>query len=209
MNRIVYIVISFVLIVFFSGCNQSKTPSNNTSQQKDQSAPQSSSEESSEDEDTVYDKEEIKSEGLDTIEDVISSFNRVMHEGADPKYVEEGFDDGYHYYLESLALNRALNDVEINEDLEKDTNNLKKLSQIIKQEHFKRTDSSDSDTQSHTEWDEPSEVMDQAVLYTQHILQDLDSSINNSGDQVQGYSHLLNGDKKSEVDKFTSKYADK
>lgn len=133
--------------------------------------------------------EEEKSEGLDTIEDIVSSFNSTMHEGAPQKHIDEGFNDDYYHYLESMALKSALTQIGFEKDLlDKDIENLGELSEIIYDGYVLGEDQGDR-------WKE-------AVSYLQQLLNDLDIKVNGIDGDLSGFSYEANGEKVDEIENF-------
>lgn len=144
----------------------------------------------------------------------IASANRSIHTSPAPdsKLIERGYDEMYYYYLEAMALQNGLNIIKVEgTDLEKDFNNLYSLSQIIQEEQGKRLDGVDiegvSKFDAHKYWKEPTDEMEQSLLYLQNLLNDLDLVMNHDGKgKLFGYSYHADGNKTDELQKFIDDY---
>jgi hypothetical protein len=146
--------------------------------------------------------------------DYIASANRSIHTSPAPdsKLIERGFDEMYYYYLEAMALQNGLNIIKVEgTDIEKDFNNLYNLSMLIQEEQGKRLDGVNiegvSKFDAHNYWKEPTEEMEQSLLYLQNLLNDLDSIMNHDGKRkLFGYSYQADGNKTDELQKFIDDY---
>ncbi|MGQ4668497.1 hypothetical protein ACUIJN_22220 [Metabacillus halosaccharovorans] len=90
--------------------------------------------------------------------------------------------------------------------MQKDFNNLKKLTEIIVEEHRKRTESielGEYDKKEEEERKAPNERLEKAVEYIQKLMHDLNIIINEeSENQLLGYTHHADGSKKKEINEF-------
>ena len=132
----------------------------------------------------------------------------------DSKLIEAGYDKYYYYYLEASGMNASLNIIKVKGGaMQKDFNNLKKLTEIIIEEHGKRYENielgeydkrdEEERRQAVEEMKAPSERMKKAVEYTKKLLHDLNMIINEENENnLLGYTHQADGTKKTEINKF-------
>lgn len=122
---------------------------------------------------------------IKTVGELISNFNKTLHEAPSEKLIQAGFGEDYHAYLESQALLNTLVFVKVKgEAMEKDFSNMKALATIIE----KKQDSSERILKS--------------ISYLQQLLNDLDIAVNDKEGKVSGYSYQASGDKTGELEAF-------
>jgi len=124
---------------------------------------------------------------------------------------EANFDEGFEYYLKSQ---RAIIEyptpyVDTGNAFEKDLETLFVLSSYLMHNQFVRTAHLDpygqakEATELSDQWKPTDDGMRQAFVYMKQMINDLDVAINHKGKgETFGVSHLLNGEKFSEVEAF-------
>ncbi len=129
----------------------------------------------------------------------------------DPKLKEANNDEGFEYYLKSQEVIREFPNQLLKEskDIEKEHSNLFLLSSYIGHEQFIRTAHIDPNgkakeaTETSEKWKSPDPSMRKAFVYMKQIVNDIDVEVNHNGEgEIYGVTHLLNGKKVSEVEKF-------
>lgn len=131
----------------------------------------------------------------------------------DSQLVQSGFDKYYYYYLQALGLINGLDIIKVKgELLEKDFLNLKKLAEIIEEEHVLRgeninyNDYNENKRDANKDWGEPSKRMINAIDYMKQLLNDVDFAINEKeSGEVFGFSYQADGKKTDELEKFINK----
>ncbi|WP_342576142.1 hypothetical protein MHH37_09945 [Solibacillus sp. FSL K6-1781] len=131
----------------------------------------------------------------------------------DPKLIKAGNDEGFEYYLKSQVVNdeSPVHLIRAYEELKEDYINLFLLTSYISNKQFARTvhlgpnGEAVESTDLVNQWAPTDENTHKAFEYMKQIMNDLDVAINHKGKgDVYGVTHLLNGDKASEVKKFVT-----
>ncbi|WP_336045981.1 hypothetical protein [Solibacillus ferritrahens] len=144
----------------------------------------------------------------------VSKMNLLLSEPLnDPKLKKAGNDEGFEYYLKSLVVNdeSPLHLIKGNKKLEEDYTTLFLLTSYISHMQFARTvhlgpnGEAKESIELVDEWAPTDENTHKAFEYMKQIMNDLDVAINHKGKgELYGVTHLLNGDKASEVKKFVT-----
>lgn len=144
----------------------------------------------------------------------VSKMNVLLSEPmVDPKLKQSGNDEGFEYYLKSLVVNTdsPIHLIRANKELEEDYINLFLLTSYISNKQFARTvhlgpnGEAVESTDFVDQWAPTDENTHKAFEYMKQIMNDLDVAINHKGKgEIYGVTHLLNGDKASEVKKFVT-----
>ena len=122
-------------------------------------------------------------------------------------------DEGFEYYLKSQVVNNEspYHLIKGSKELEKDYINLFLLTSYISNKQAARTVHLDPNgdaiesTDLVDQWAPTDENTRIAFEYMKQIINDLDVAINHNGKgELYGVTHLLNGDKASEVKKFVT-----
>ncbi|MFJ7932932.1 hypothetical protein [Sporosarcina sp. NPDC096371] len=129
----------------------------------------------------------------------------------DPRLKEANHDEGFEYYLKAQQVIWTFPTHLIVEDkeIEKEHSNLFLLSSYIGHNQFVRTAHLDpngqakEDTTFSDQWKPTDDDTRQAFEYMKQIVNDIDIEVNHGGEgETFGVTHLLNGDKVSEVERF-------
>ena len=144
----------------------------------------------------------------------VSEMNILLSEPLnDPKLKKANNDEGFEYYLKSLVVDRKspIDLIKGNKELEEDYINLFLLTSYISNKQAARTVHLDPNgeaiesTDLVNQWAPTDENTHKAFEYVKQIMNDLDVAINHNGKgEIFGVTHLLNGDKASEVKKFVT-----
>ena len=144
----------------------------------------------------------------------VSEMNILLSEPLnDPKLKKANNDEGFEYYLKSLVVDRKspIDLIKGNKELEEDYINLFLLTSYISNKQAARTVHLDPNgeaiesTDLVNQWAPTDENTHKAFEYVKQIMNDLDVAINHNGKgEIYGVTHLLNGDKASEVKKFVT-----
>ncbi|AMO85502.1 hypothetical protein B857_03748 [Solibacillus isronensis B3W22] len=144
----------------------------------------------------------------------VSEMNILLSEPLnDPKLKKANNDEGFEYYLKSLVVDRksTIDLIKGNKELEEDYINLFLLTSYISNKQAARTVHLDPNgeaiesTDLVNQWAPTDENTHKAFEYVKQIMNDLDVAINHNGKgEIYGVTHLLNGDKASEVKKFVT-----
>lgn len=144
----------------------------------------------------------------------VSEMNVLLSEPLnDPKLKKANNDEGFEYYLKSLVVDREspIDLIKGNKKLEKDYTTLFLLTSYISNKQAARTvhlvpnGEAIESIDLVNEWAPTDENTRIAFEYMKQIINDLDVAINHKGKgEVYGVTHLLNGDKASEVKKFVT-----
>ena len=130
----------------------------------------------------------------------------------DPRLKEANSDEGFEYYLKSqkAIVEFPMPYVEEGNAFEKDLETLFGLSSYIGHIQFVRTAHLDPNgqaketTELSDQWKPTDEDMRQAFEYMKQIINDLDVAANHNGEgETFGVTHILNGDKVSDIEKFS------
>lgn len=148
------------------------------------------------------------------IKEWVSEMNVLLSEPLnDPKLKKANNDEGFEYYLKSLVVDRKspIDLIKGNKELEEDYINLFLLTSYISNKQAARTVHLDPNgeaiesTDLVNQWAPTDENTHKAFEYVKQIMNDLDVAINHNGKgEIYGVTHLLNGDKASEVKKFVT-----
>ncbi|MGN7476446.1 hypothetical protein ACTHOQ_01220 [Solibacillus silvestris] len=141
-----------------------------------------------------------------------SKMNAMLSEPMDnPKLKEANNDEGFEYYLKAQEVIREFPEQLMLESdkIEKEHSNLFLLSSYISHNQFVRTahlgpnGEAKESTELADQWNPTDKNMRQAFEYIKQIVNDIDAAVNHNGEgEIYGMSHLLNGDKISEVTQF-------
>lgn len=141
-----------------------------------------------------------------------SKMNTVLSEPMnDPKLKEVNNDEGFEYYLKAQVVIREFPKHLIKEsnEIEKEHSNLFLLSSYISHNQFVRTVHIEPNGEAKEsaefvdQWKPTDDNMSQAFEYMKQIVNDIDIAVNHNGEgETYGVTHLLNGEKVSEVEKF-------
>ena len=144
----------------------------------------------------------------------VSEMNVLLSEPLkDPKLKKANNDEGFEYYLKSLVVDREspIDVIKGNKELKEDYTTLFLLTSYISNKQAARTVHLDPNgeaiesTELVDQWAPTDENTRIAFDYMKQIINDLDVAINHKGKgEVYGVTHLLNGDKASEVKKFVT-----
>lgn len=129
----------------------------------------------------------------------------IFQQEPDSKLIEAGHDKGYDYYLKAEPFTRLLGSYIWVEgvDIEKDFENLRRLADIIINEHDIRS----VGTNSTKEWKPISTQSQLAYDYMTQLLNDLNVAINLDGKgETFGVSHQLDGTRVEELESYISDY---
>lgn len=148
------------------------------------------------------------------IKEWVSEMNVLLTEPLnDPKLEKANNDKGFEYYLKSLVVDREspIDVIKGNKELKEDYTTLFLLTSYISNKQAARTVHLDPNgeaiesTDFVDQWAPTDENTRIAYEYMKQIINDLDVVINHKGKgEVYGVTHLLNGDKASEVKKFVT-----
>lgn len=148
------------------------------------------------------------------IKEWVSEMNVLLSEPLnDPKLKKANNDEGFEYYLKSLVVDREspIDVIKGNKELKEDYTTLFLLTSYISNKQAARTVHLDPNgeaiesTDLVDQWAPTDENTRIAFEYMKQIINDLDVVINHKGKgEVYGVTHLLNGDKASEVKKFVT-----
>lgn len=144
----------------------------------------------------------------------VSEMNVLLSEPLnDPKLKKANNDEGFEYYLKSLVVDREspIDVIKGNKELKEDYTTLFLLTSYISNKQAARTVHLDPNgeaiesTDLVDQWAPTDENTRIAFDYMKQIINDLDVAINHKGKgEVYGVTHLLNGNKASEVKKFVT-----
>lgn len=140
----------------------------------------------------------------------ISEAFKILSEPLDdPRLKEANHDEGFEYYLKSESIKKKLREKIDFGELEKDRDNMFRLTSYIAHLQFVRTSHLGPNgeameaTELADEWEPMDGDMRQAYEYLYQLIHDLDVAINQNGEgETYGVTYLLNGDKVSEMKKF-------
>ncbi|WP_339199125.1 hypothetical protein MKY27_07515 [Solibacillus sp. FSL R5-0449] len=148
------------------------------------------------------------------IKEWVSKMNVLLSEPLnDPKLKKANNDEGFEYYLKSLVVDREspIDVIKGNKELKEDYTTLFLLTSYISNKQAARTVHLDPNgeaiesTDLVDQWAPTDENTLIAFDYMKQIINDLDVAINHKGKgEVYGVTHLLNGNKASEVKKFVT-----
>ncbi|MEK5184959.1 hypothetical protein [Solibacillus sp. FSL W7-1324] len=148
------------------------------------------------------------------IKEWVSEMNVLLSEPLnDPKLKKANNDEGFEYYLKSLVVDREspIDVIKGNKELKEDYTTLFLLTSYISNKQAARTVHLDPNgeaiesTDLVDQWAPTDENTRIAFDYMKQIINDLDVAINHKGKgEVYGVTHLLNGNKASEVKKFVT-----
>ena len=131
----------------------------------------------------------------------------------DPQLKQTNNDEGFEYYLKAQAVMREFPYQLIKEDkeVEKEHSNLFLLESYISHMQFVRTVHLGPNGEAREavelvdQWAPTDDYMRQAFEYMKQIVNDIDVAVNHNGEgKIYGVTHLLNGEKVFEVEKFIS-----
>ena len=141
----------------------------------------------------------------------------VFSQELDESLYEDGFDEGYDYYMKVMTVSHILGSYIRVEggDLQKDFENLWILAGTIEHEQYARAAHIDIDKyeidklSAVKEWKPTTERMKQSFEYMKQLLNDIDVAINKNGKgETFGVSHQLGGDKVDEMESFMAQVED-
>lgn len=128
---------------------------------------------------------------IKSVTEMISSFDRTIHQDPQQKLLDAGFVGEYNSYLEAQALLNTMQYIKVKgEAMEKDLSNAKQLAQIINEQNH---------------WKDPSAISEKtlkSISYLQQLLNDLDITVNGKEGKLSGFSYQAGGDKTGELEAF-------